>query len=262
MTKLRTIQQDFMANFLRGEPQITDHIVGANSEYKQIRLNVYREGFVIRLQEILHDDFPALKHYIGENKFSTYCQNYIKAYPPTSYTVRDFPSHFPDFLKLVSTDPIVFQFARYEWAFSLLVDSADAPYLTSEQIGHIAPADWPYLQITPHPSVQLFKFSQAIPEYRFALDESQSDIQLQHYTGDEPYLIWRYQNVECCYVRLTTDGAKAFELFAAGLTFAEVAEQFVGEMPDERIAPFIVECLQFWLTEGILSEFCIANPKT
>jgi hypothetical protein len=60
------------------------HGVGAASA---TRLNIYATGYVMRLIECLHADFPALRSLMGEALFDFFAKSYIWAHPPTSCSI-------------------------------------------------------------------------------------------------------------------------------------------------------------------------------
>ena len=63
------------------------------------RLDIYAQGYLIRLLECLRADFPALRYVMGEELFDFFAKAYIWNHPSTSTTLFTLGSGFADFLQ-------------------------------------------------------------------------------------------------------------------------------------------------------------------
>lgn len=63
-----------------------------------LRLNVYSEGYRMRLLECLRADYPALRNLMGEKLFDFFAEAYIRRHPSRSPSLFDLGTGFPGFL--------------------------------------------------------------------------------------------------------------------------------------------------------------------
>ena len=57
------------------------------------RLDIYRDMYLLRMEEALGIDFPALKHFLGDDEFMKLVARYTDAHPSRSYTFNRFGDH-------------------------------------------------------------------------------------------------------------------------------------------------------------------------
>ncbi|MFN7098654.1 MAG: putative DNA-binding domain-containing protein, partial [Gammaproteobacteria bacterium] len=58
MTALQTLQQHFQNYILQQELDFLAEVCGPDKEFAIERLDIYREGYVLRLLEVLTKNFP------------------------------------------------------------------------------------------------------------------------------------------------------------------------------------------------------------
>jgi hypothetical protein len=62
------------------------------------RLAIYSYAYYARLLECLREEFPVLKHALGEEIFDAFAVEYLERYPSRSYTLFQLGVNFPRFL--------------------------------------------------------------------------------------------------------------------------------------------------------------------
>ncbi|PWF42895.1 HvfC/BufC N-terminal domain-containing protein [Massilia glaciei] len=62
------------------------------------RLHIYADGYILRLLECLHADYPVLRRVMGEALFDFFGKAYIWRHPSGSPTLYDLGAGFADFL--------------------------------------------------------------------------------------------------------------------------------------------------------------------
>src|SRR5260370_10156790 len=62
------------------------------------RLEIYSHGYYARLLECLREEFPVLKHALGEEVFDAFAVGYLQQYPSRSYTLFRLSENFPRYL--------------------------------------------------------------------------------------------------------------------------------------------------------------------
>ncbi|QLH43368.1 MAG: putative DNA-binding domain-containing protein [Coxiellaceae bacterium] len=165
MTDLKTLQTQLQAYMLQGDPAIKNSIVSTEKVSCEQRLNIYRNGYYWRLLDILASDLPVLKAWIGEQQFDEWGGAYIDRHPSHHYSIRVFGKAFPQFLSShVPDQPQYAEMALLEWTLAEIQDVNNSAIVTVEEMMQVAPTDWPYVQFSMHPSVQIHHFQFNVPE--------------------------------------------------------------------------------------------------
>ncbi len=114
------------ANAGRVAPADVDRVVRrGRTETALSRLETYQRSYFARLGECLADDYPALKHAIGDAEFADLCRAYIVAHPSREPSLNGFGRYLPRFASSLrpSLGRFAADLARLEWA---LVDAVHA----------------------------------------------------------------------------------------------------------------------------------------
>jgi hypothetical protein len=62
------------------------------------RLAIYSYAYYARLLECMREEFPVLRHALGEEVFDAFAVGYLQQYPSRSYTLFQLAAHFPRYL--------------------------------------------------------------------------------------------------------------------------------------------------------------------
>ncbi|MEX0727148.1 MAG: DNA-binding domain-containing protein [Planctomycetaceae bacterium] len=144
------------------------------------RLQVYANAYYARLIECFHDEYPALRHALGD-VFDGFVIAYLQDYPPQSYTLAHLAKDFPKFLRETRPEDVD---ADLNWP-DFLIDLAtlermyaevfDAPgperveRLRSEDLFQIAPERWPDYRLMTSPGLRLVTMKFPVHEYASAV---------------------------------------------------------------------------------------------
>jgi len=97
---------------------------------KKERLSIYGEAFYARLHQIMEVEYPALHHALEDDLFHHFVSDYLKKYPPSSYTLIDLGMSFPGFLRETRPDnndeqwpEFIIELATLERAFQEVFNS-------------------------------------------------------------------------------------------------------------------------------------------
>ena len=63
------------------------------------RLEIYGRSFYGRLLQVLEGEFPVLRHAMEQDLFEQFAGEYLRAYPPGSYTLTELGKNFPKYLR-------------------------------------------------------------------------------------------------------------------------------------------------------------------
>jgi hypothetical protein len=100
------------------------------------RLGIYADAYHARLVECFHEEFPALRHALGEETFDAFVFGFLQTYPSRSYTLGHLSAAFPGFLAETRPpgddgDPSSGDSSEADWA-DFLVDLATLERAYSE----------------------------------------------------------------------------------------------------------------------------------
>src|SRR5260370_20800792 len=87
------------------------------------RLAIYGYAYYARLLECLRDEFPVLKHALGEELFDAFAGEYLEKYPSRSYTLFQLGANFPRFLAETRPDRERTESSAADWP-DFLIDLA------------------------------------------------------------------------------------------------------------------------------------------
>ena len=80
-------------------PQEAEQVVTRSKALTAIqRLSIYSYAYSARLAECLREQFPVLRHALGDDTFDAFAIDYLRRYPSRSYTLTQLGSHFPRYL--------------------------------------------------------------------------------------------------------------------------------------------------------------------
>jgi hypothetical protein len=136
------------------------------------RLAIYSTAYYARLLECLRQEFAVLLHTLGEEVFDSFAVDYIRTYPPGSYTLCQLGANFPRFLA-ESRPPEEEGTETPDWA-DFLIELAvlertfgevfDGPGVEGQSLmdatalAAVATERWPQARLTPVPCLRLLSF--------------------------------------------------------------------------------------------------------
>jgi len=124
--------------------------------------------------EALENDYPAVRHFLGEEGFYGLIARYVDAHPSRSYTLNRLGDHLPDYIAK-QTDLAKHEFlhdlARLELAVTTVFDDEETPVLTAERVAAVAPDAWERARLKPIAALRLLSFHYPVSDYLGAVDE-------------------------------------------------------------------------------------------
>lgn len=251
MSQLARLQTSFQAFLLDKDKAffgsiVNDEKVGANT-----RLNIYFNGYRLRIIESLATAYPKLNAWLGNEVFNQTARSYIDHYPSTYCNMRwvgdRMQAHLQNTLK---KHPLAGEIAQFEWSLGLAFDAEDAPILQLEDLAKIAPEAWGELQFTFHPSVQLLSTKYNVIAIWKALDANKRP--------DKPHkinqhtLVWR-QALDSHFRSISYAEYAAIQTVKAGANFAQLCESIQAESTEVATMQ-AAQYLSAWLNDGLLQK--------
>jgi hypothetical protein len=130
------------------------------------RIEIYHEAYLARLVECLADDYPLLRHTLGDDRFEALCHAYVAAHPSRSPNLIAFGRHMAEFCRSEASSPAwAPDLAALEWALVEVVHTAPADALSEEALSRIPPARWPGARFAPSQAVRVLELGHAANAY-------------------------------------------------------------------------------------------------
>ncbi len=132
------------------------------------RLEIYHYAYHARLIECLADDYPSIRHLLGDTRFDALARAYIVAHPSQQPNLNTFGRSFVDFLTTPAGTAACgdddeaawcFDLARLEWAMVEVIHAAPAPALSLALLSELAPDALPKLRLTPSSTLRFLQFA-------------------------------------------------------------------------------------------------------
>lgn len=150
--------------------------LGDNSRLSGVEmLEIYREQFWLRHTASLVEDFPGVGGILGGEDWNRLAVEYLLAYRPETFTLRDLGAKLPDFLATLgwlSHPALVADMARLEWAHVEVFDAPDVPPLDPKKLAAVPEDAWEGARLVPDPALRLLRLEYPVIPLRRRLLEA------------------------------------------------------------------------------------------
>lgn len=216
------------------------------------QIGIYVSGYRYRLFDVVYDDFPTLRHYLGNDKFRNIVNEYIEATPATNFNISRYVNKFAEFVR-VQADEFAYELAVMETYISQLHDEPETIALThdnlNEYLPNITPETFMAANLYGRKALKLLPFAWGVNEYFTAVKD-----------GDEPleptkrasYLaVYRHENTMW---RLDLEEQEYMLLSSlfSGVKIGEAMAALTIDSADD-ISAKISEWFAKWINNGLLA---------
>ncbi len=257
MTELREMQREFLGYILEKPTGIVDSIVSSGDYNAQQRLDLYADGYKLRLKEAMMTDYEQLHAYLGDDMFDQLMEAYITHYPSHHPSLRYFGKSIPVILaekEPWKQIPELVEIAVLEKAFCDSFDAADGQAVTLQHLSRIDPNDWPSLKVRFHDSVQL-------------LDMQYNSVQIwQALSNDEAppareqdptcWLIWRKELISQ-FRAIAAAEERTIKMMESGGDFSAMCELLLDYYSEEETPQQAIALLQQWLVNDMVCQLVV-----
>lgn len=250
---LRELQEQFQAYVLDQQSVILNSI--SQMEESAIeRIDIYREGYVLRLLEILEKDFPFFRKYITDSTFEELARAYIQAHPSNHFSICMFSRHFSHYLSLAGRPSHWSEMATFEQAIAAALDAADAPHLTVEGLSTLAQEAWPIVRFTLHPSLTTYKFQTNAPKILYAVMYEEALPAVEDSAAIPNWIVWRHLR-SSYFESIANEQLWIFNAIMQQKNFSEICDGLCEWLSEEEVIPYVAGSLRHWIEKGIISSF-------
>lgn len=217
------------------------------------RVGIYADAYFYRLHDCLKEDFAATAAVVGEPAFEDLVRSYLAEYPPTEPSIFYAGRFLAEFLgnhPLRKRWPFLAELARLERTIIEVFHDRDAMALSASEIGRIAPADWPMLDLRTHPALRILDNEWQVNAVLRAIENGTEWSEPP--CGSHALIVWR-QGTQVFYRELEVAERTALEAASKGVDLATICEVFASHLDDdEDPAGAISRVLTQWVADGLL----------
>lgn len=132
------------------------------------RLGIYHGMYLLRMEEALASDYPALKHFLGDSGFLDLVRAYVQGHPSVSHTLNRLGDRLPDYVREAPGLPrpgFCHDLARLELAVSQVFDAPEMPVLDAAQVAAVPAEAWEGARLRPIEALRLLAFRYPVNDY-------------------------------------------------------------------------------------------------
>jgi hypothetical protein len=240
MADLARLQQRFYDRVVRHEPE--GDLIGSGD------VGIYARMYASRLYDTVAEDYPKLRVALGEERFDEMVLRFLRAHPPSSFTLRDAGLRIPAFLRDTEVAPAwAADLAALERARIEVFDGPDAAPLTQDEVAALGD-ELPGLVLSWVASSVVVPLAWSVDDLWSAIEDEQAFSE----PTPEPrvVLVWR-RDVAVLHRTLDADEGRLAPQIAAGARFSQICD-VLGEIHGEDASARAVELLLRWLSAAAL----------
>ena len=214
------------------------------------RLEVYREGYPVRVAESLADTYPAVARLLGEREFAALANRYAAAVPLASYNLNDAGAALAKFLRrdpMANSRPYLPDLAELEWRVAAAFHAFDGDPLDPRALSWTAD-DWAGAVLVFQPSV--FLMSSIWPLLELWAARHATGMPADVATGREQYVVVRRNGFAVRCESVSIHEANALRDLLDGRCLSEVVEAMSAAGVD---ASAVSEWFSRWTAGGMLA---------
>ena len=221
-------------------------------------LDVYRDGYALRLIEVLTNDYPGLMAMAGPADFDHMTRAYIAANPSRHPSIRWYGRGVADFLGATppyNRSPDAVEMARFEWALGEAFDSPDVPPITADALMALPPEAWETLAFTALPSLRRLTLAFEVPQaWQRREDVEPGNLEVARAPDPLVWAIWRPDLVSN-FRSLDHDEAAMLDTLVEGRPFPDLCEAVSPFTGEEHAPARAASLLRAMVEGGIIAGF-------
>lgn len=256
MTRLKEIQHEFLAYLLNPGKQMTAYVLSDDNLTAAQRLEIYAEGYRLRLLEALQENYPALHTLLGDDEFKQVALTYINTQPSHHFSIRYFGDQLASLLETTppyKDMPVLYEMAAFEWVLRDAFDAPDSKIIATTDLSSIKPEAWPCMKLVPHPALRRLDLSWNAPQLWLNIQNDVGPIPPEENPHPICWIVWR-EELQTFFRSLQASEAWAIDALFNGASFGELCEGLC-EWIDELNAPsHAAGLITRWIEDGLITN--------
>jgi hypothetical protein len=218
------------------------------------RVGVYQGMYLLRIQEALEVDYPAVRHFLAAEGFTALIARYVQEYPSRSYTLNRLGDHLPDYIRSaqgIRQRNFLHDLARLELAVTQVFDAEQSPTLSATAIAAVPDAAWETARLRPIDAFRLLSFRYPVNGYRQAVREGSPHPRPRR--QDTWVAIYRRDYVVRC-LDLTRPAHELLQALVAGKALGAAVMETARRFRGRNLQDLLFRWFRDWISEGIFQS--------
>lgn len=266
--ELSALQREFMDHVVREPTQ--QGIVEAPASLQELLtdsnpngLAIYRNAYTARLIGVLESDHEKLFKLMGSELFAVIARQFIERHPSQVRSLRQFGDPLPGFIRGldIPNGGLLAELCAFERTLLDVYDAPDARPIGFEQIGQIAPVQWPSLALDFHPSLRLFRAPEgAVGCWQQLHAGREFDATSSTGSPDAVWRLWRNPARVSQFQLVEAAEQAALEGFQMdGATLAGVADALIEQVGADVLVSSLNQWLRDWCAQGLVIGVAVTD---
>jgi hypothetical protein len=255
---LADLQRAFQDYVLQSDDGFAGSVRDTSKADRTTLLDVYRDGYALRLIEVLTTDYPGVLAITGPADFDHMARAYIAAHPSRHPSVRWVGRHLADFLGSTppyDKSPAVAEMARFEWALGEAFDSPDQEPVVADAILSVPAEAWETISFAPLPSLRRMDFAFDVPPSWQRREEVEpGELEVPALAAPVAWAIWRPELMSN-FRSLDPDEAAILDAMMEGRPFPALCEALLPYVEEDHAPARAASLLRSWIEEGMVGSF-------
>jgi hypothetical protein len=255
---LGDLQRAFQDYLLRDSDAFQAAVRDTRKADRVTLLDVYRDGYALRLVEVLTTDYPGLMAMAGPADFDHVARAYIAAHPSRHPSVRWFGKGLADFMATTapySGAPAAVEMVRFEWALGEAFDSPDATPIAADALMALPAEAWETLSFTALPSLRCLTFEYDVAQaWQRRNDVEPGNLEVSRSEAPVTWAIWRPERLSN-FRSLDPDEALMLAALRDGRNFPELCETVAPFTGNDQAPARAAGLLRTFVEGGMIAGF-------
>jgi hypothetical protein len=234
---LADLQRAFQDYVLAAGDGFTGSVRDTSKADRVTLLDVYRDGYALRLIEVLTTDYPGVLAMAGPAGFDRMARAYIAAHPSRHPSVRWFGRDLADFLAATppyDSSPAAAEMARFEWALGEAFDCPDQAPIVADAVMSVPPEAWETISFAQLPSLRRLDLAFDVPPSWQRREEVEPGaLEVAALPGPVAWVIWRPELVSN-FRSLEPDEAAMLDAMIEGRPFPALCEALLPYVEEDQ----------------------------
>jgi hypothetical protein len=244
---LAAMQRDF-ADWLTDRPGTMTAWVGGAA---QAGLDVYHNGYRVRLADCLREMFEKTALWLGDEAFMAAARAHIDSTPPDGWTLGVYGDGFDRTLaRLYPDDPEVVELAWLDHALARTFEGYDADAVSADRLAGV---NWDEASLIFVPTLRTGPAITNAGAIWSALAAQEEPPAASMLPQPRAMLVWR-QGFTPCFRTIETVEADILAAAAAGAGFETICASLIDRLGEEAGVARAGALLGQWIGDGLIAE--------
>jgi Putative DNA-binding domain len=252
---LAELQRRMQDSILKRNTNTLPHVKQTPRDTPEVMFGVYQNAYRLRLVEILGNDHPRLKCFMGDEDFARMGGAYVDAHPSDQPNARWFSRHLPEFLAKAwpwSRKPELSDLAILEKSLNDAFDAPEAPFLTQTGLAALDPGRFGDAVFAIHPSARRFTVKTNVTSIWSSMKCDVRHPLAEKLKEPMEILVWR-QGSSARFRMLGAEEAMALDEAGRGVPFGVLCEMIAVMDDPDSAALRAASYLRGWIEAEIIS---------